>query len=64
MDIDQNMAEPLDRMFILTETFNLYVRDHPAVLADPDLSEGAAFLSGALLGFYSRLGGSGSAVES
>ena len=51
-------AEALDRMFILTETFNLYVRDHPAIASDPQLSEGASFLAGVMLGFYSRLGGS------
>lgn len=50
------LAEPLDRTFVLSETFNDHVRDHPDIAADAFLAEQAAYISGLLQGFYSAIG--------
>lgn len=51
-----DIVKPVDRMFILTETFNLYVREEEAVADRFGLALRAGFLSHAMLGFYRRLG--------
>lgn len=48
-------AKPVDRMFILTETFNLYVREDQAVASGIRLSIRALFLSAIMRGFQRRL---------
>lgn len=49
------LALAADRMFILAETFDVYVRDNPAILADLDLTESATIAAGALYDFWQRL---------
>lgn len=44
-----------DRMFILAETFDVYVRDHPAVVADLGLTESATVAAGAMFDLFEQI---------
>ena len=45
---EKSVTKAADRLFILAETFDVYVRDHPAVVADLRLDASAADAAGAL----------------
>lgn len=50
-----DLALAADRMRILVETFDVYVRDHPGVLADLDLTDSATAAACALIDLVEKI---------
>lgn len=63
--LDQWYAhESLDRMYVVMDMFNLYVREHPFVSKTPELEQKADRLSSALYEMYNAISEEGLKYES
>jgi len=65
VQLDEGYAhESLDRMFVVMDMFNSYVREHPFVAMTPELEEKADRLSSALYDMYNAISSEGMKYES
>lgn len=56
--------ESLDRMYVVMDMFNTYVREHPFVASTPDLEQKADQLSESLYEMYNAISAEGMKYES